>query len=137
MNRIVHDEDRRIVGERAGEAQALFLAAGKADAKRVLKHHRGIMGRYSQVVIIAVKLCIMSPTPYKLIECIKFISFIFTKFKNIRQFFSLTLPRNLLHPGNPAVKRHPRMPDKRFFPHHLQSVIKIPNNDHSYHAVCL
>ena len=70
-------------------------------------------------------------------ECIKFISFIFTKFKNIRQFFPLTLPRNLLHPGNPAVKRHPRMPDKRFFPHHLQSVIKIPNNDHSYHAVCL
>ena len=30
--RIVHDEDRRIVGERACEAQALFLAAGKADA---------------------------------------------------------------------------------------------------------
>ena len=30
--RVVHDEDRWIVGKRAGEAQALFLAAGKADA---------------------------------------------------------------------------------------------------------
>ena len=36
--------------------------------ERVLKHHRGIMGRYSQVVIIPVKLCIVSPAPYKLIH---------------------------------------------------------------------
>ena len=43
--RVVHDEDRWIVGKRAGEAQALFLTAGKADA--TLSNHGIVAFRHA------------------------------------------------------------------------------------------
>ena len=43
--RVVHDENRWIVGKRAGEAQALFLTAGKADA--TLSNHGIVAFRHA------------------------------------------------------------------------------------------